>query len=678
MITDHLLDDTEFESALVVGDEVITGARVRVRGSSSRNDPKVNFKWELPQGHDLVLDGLVVEPVDEFALQAEYSDRSYGRSLLSWRSFRDAGLPVAQTFKVRVERNGSFQGLYSYVDTYDKTWRKREGFQKDGSLYKASSGAFSVNRALDKRWKRKSGTDDGFYELGLMIDFITDPDPAVREAYVREFFDVPEIINYAAVTAIVEHIDSSSKNFYAFDSDVTGRWSLIPWDLDHTLGNRCSCNVFSDFVTPAEPGDKANQMVAAVLQVDEFREMYFRRLRTLVDELLDPGRLEGIFDVEVGIAGPEAALDKAAWGQCCTVPQERGFLFDDIDARRDVFASDPRVPGPQTPAPEVVITEIMADPTDPDSEYVELYNPSVDEAVDISGWSISDGVDIVIQNGTVIPAGGTVLLVADGPAFAAAFGRTLFVADTFSGGLKAGGEALTLRRPDGGIADTVDYSDPGFPSIGVDDAIEVVDDGLDNSVGSNWALVPGGTPNAHAGVGGDPIDPVDLPEPPPPPTPYACTASDDGTDVTLTFSGDRGSSENLRLVGGAWVAEVTAVDTYTVAGGSGSEFEVRARGEGFDTPYSNVPCSLDGPPPPPPPPPPDSFVCTATTLGDDLVLGFSGLRGSSENLRRTGGAWVASVTDLDSFTIVGGAGTAYEVRVRGAGFDTPYTTVSCT
>jgi len=252
------------------------------------------------------------------------------------------------------------------------------------------------------------------------------------------------------------------------------------------------------------------------------------------------------------------------------------------------------------------------------------------------------------------------------------------VADTFSGGLEAGGEALTLRRPDGGIADTVDYSDPGFPSIGVDDAIEVVDDGLDNSVGSNWALVPGGTPNAHAGVGGDPIDPVDLPEPPPPPTPYACTASDDGTDVTLTFSGDRGSSENLRLVGGAWVAEVTAVDTYTVAGGSGSEFEVRARGEGFDTPYSNVPCSLDGPPPPPPPPPPDSFVCTATTLGDDLVLGFSGLRGSSENLRRTGGAWVASVTDLDSFTIVGGAGTAYEVRVRGAGFDTPYTTVSCT
>lgn len=674
MVTDHLLDDTGFESVLVVGDEVITGARVRVRGSSSRNDPKVNFKWELPQGHDLVLEGLVVEPVDEFAIQAEYSDRSYGRSLLSWRSYRDAGLPVAQTFKVRVERNGSFQGLYSYVDTYDKTWRKREGFQKDGSLYKASSGAFSVNRDVDKRWKRKSGPDDGFYVLGLMIDFIQDPDPAIREAYVREFYDIPEIINYAAVTAILEHIDSSSKNFYAFDSDVTGRWSLIPWDLDHTLGNRCSCNVFSDFVTPAEAGDKANEMIAAVLEVEEFREMYFRRLRTLVDELLAPGRLEGIFDSEVGPADPEAALDKALWGQCCTVPQERGFLFDDIEARRAVFEADPRVPPSQAPAPNVVITEIMADPADPDSEYIELYNPD-DSAVDVSGWSISDGVDITIQNGTVIPAGGTVLLVADGPAFSGAFGRTLFVADSFSGGLKAGGEALTLLRSDGSIADTVDYSAPGFPTIGADEAIEVLDATQDNSVGSNWTVVPGGTPNAHAGVGGDPIDPVDLPEPPPPPTPYACVATDDGTDVTLTFTGDRGSSENLRIAGGSWVAEVSALDSYTVAGGSGTEFEVRARGEGFDTPYSTVPCSSDGPPPPPPP---DSFVCTASTVGGDLVLDFSGLRGSSENLRRTGGAWVASVTGLDSFTIVGGAGTAYEVRVRGAGFDTPYTTVGCT
>ena len=36
---------------------------------------------------------------------------------------------------------------------------------------------------------------------------------------------------------------------------ATGRWSIMPWDLDHTYGNSC-CSVNSNFVTPAEPGDK--------------------------------------------------------------------------------------------------------------------------------------------------------------------------------------------------------------------------------------------------------------------------------------------------------------------------------------------------------------------------------------------------------------------------------------
>ena len=47
------------------------------------------------------------------------------------------------------------------------------------------------------------------------------------------------MINYAAVTAIVQHIDSQNHNFYMSQDAVTGRWEIIPWDLDHTFGNNC-------------------------------------------------------------------------------------------------------------------------------------------------------------------------------------------------------------------------------------------------------------------------------------------------------------------------------------------------------------------------------------------------------------------------------------------------------
>ena len=349
MVTDHLFDDRLFESVLVVGDEVITGAKVRVRGSASRTAPKINFKWELPQGHDLAAEDLLIEEIDEFAMQAEYSDRSYGRSLLTWRAYEMVNIPTAQTFKIRVERNGEFQGLYSYMDTYDKTWRKRFDIQDEGSFYKAKTSAFNQARPVDVRFDLKTGTQ-GHAPVQAMLDVIVDGTPAEREAYVRANFDIDQMIDYAAVTALAQHIDSSSKNFYVWLPNDTGRWQIIPWDLDHTWGNDC-CPVFSDFVTPAEPGDKVNMMLKALLEVDEYEAQYFVRVKELRDMILADGVLEDIFDAEIGPANQEAALDKVAWGYCCSVPFERADVFAEIQSRRDVFDNDPRVGGGDPPDP---------------------------------------------------------------------------------------------------------------------------------------------------------------------------------------------------------------------------------------------------------------------------------------------------------------------------------------
>ncbi len=86
----------------------------------------------------------------------------------------------------------------------------------------------------------------------------------------------------------------------------------------------------------------------------------------------------------------------------------------------------------------------------------------------------------------------------------------------------------------------------------------------------------------------EPCEPVGLPEPPPHLAPYACTVSEDGTDGTLTLAGGRGSGENLRRTGGAGVASVTGLDTFTIVGGAGTAYEVRVRRSGLDTPHTTV------------------------------------------------------------------------------------------
>ena len=81
-----------------------------------------------------------------------------------------------------------------------------------------------------------------------------------------------------------------------------------------------------------------------------------------------------------------------------------------------MFANDSRVPTNQPAAPNIVINEIQHSPAGGNgAEFVELYNPSTTEAIDLSGWTISDGITLTIQPGTVIPAGGTMTFVANDP-----------------------------------------------------------------------------------------------------------------------------------------------------------------------------------------------------------------------------------------------------------------------
>ena len=79
---------------------------------------------------------------------------------------------------------------------------------------------------------------------------------------------------------------------------------------------------------------------------------------------------------------------------------------------------------------------------------------------------------------------------------------------------------------------------------------------------------------------------------------------------------------------------------------------------------------------PEPPPPGDDYACSLSTDGTTAVLSFSGTRGDSEQLRRNG-KWAGSVTGLATQRITNGVGDDFSVRVRGAGFDDPYSTIAC-
>ena len=510
-ITSQPTVDIRRPAVIAYDGKVYDNTMVNIRGAISQTSAKPSWQFELAHNHPMDMPGKLVEPIDEFAMQGDFSDHSRGRPLLAWDAYQRAGVVNTQVFPMRTQRNGAFQGLYTYTDLFDGTWRDREGYS-DKELYKASHDAFDESRPLnDYRMEKKNPSDPNYAPIRAFLDGIELSGSAQRD-YVLANVDIPQMLNYAAVTAIVKSSDASNKNWYNSQDPSTGRWSTIPWDLDKTWGNTC-CGIISPFVTPSEPGDTPNRLMAAVLSQPEWRAMYFRRLKTLLGDILAPGRAEALFDAKVGPAKPEFALDlqkftgPASWGY----DSQRTQLFSQIAARRTAFANDSRVPAAQSANPNILISEIQPSPTaGGDAEFLELYNPSATEAVDLSGWSIADGVTLNIPPGTVILPKDTMTFVANDPTFRTTFGLTVFVGGHYSGGLSAG-ETLTLKRADGSTADAVSYGGSGWPAVTDGRSLELNDPTADNNDGANWRLsAGGGTPGVanFAGGGGGNVVPV--------------------------------------------------------------------------------------------------------------------------------------------------------------------------
>ncbi|HZF67714.1 MAG TPA: DNA/RNA non-specific endonuclease [Gemmatirosa sp.] len=121
--------------------------------------------------------------------------------------------------------------------------------------------------------------------------------------------------------------------------------------------------------------------------------------------------------------------------------------------------------------PTLVVTEVMPDPTkvlDTAGEWIEIYNPG-DAPVDLRGWQLASGPTVVtattppserhtIAVSVVVPARGLVVLGTNadpalngGVSEAYAYGGAITLNNSTT-------DWLTLKRPDGTLADSVAYS----------------------------------------------------------------------------------------------------------------------------------------------------------------------------------------------------------------------------
>jgi hypothetical protein len=228
-----------------------------------------------------------------------------------------------------------------------------------------------------------------------------------------------------------------------------------------------------------------NRVPDAIFGTPEMRQMYLRRVRTLMDELLMPSgtaeenlHYEPRIDELAAQIAPDAALDNAkwnshAWGNGSTAPNYPQPFPDAVAELRDSYLPERRkhlfgrlkdgaeeIPAAQPPGTIVLIRSADCNPSsgNQDEEYVQLKNPN-SFAVDVSGWTLTAAGNpeaplFVFRGGTVIPANGTLYAAANRPAFRArrippSGGQSLFIVGDFAGRLSNHGDTLKLTNRQG-------------------------------------------------------------------------------------------------------------------------------------------------------------------------------------------------------------------------------------
>ncbi|MBN1853834.1 MAG: CotH kinase family protein, partial [Pirellulales bacterium] len=344
-------------------------------------------KFEFNDGHHFRFDPDLGR-VDEINLNERGWDSTYLRQVLAWDVYALAGQPASLAAAWHTRRNDQFLAVRIFVEQPDSDLLRRTSLDPDGAFYKIGADGIenSVTSSTVGVVKRTRDEED-HSDLQALVDGVNPYNP-YRDEYVFDNVDIASVINYIAATAIMHDNDHPHKNFHLYrDTEGSGQWMFLPWDKDLTFGLN---NGLSGIIGNQDPyshpffGDyehqkvdhQWNRLIDAVFEVPSIREMYVRRLRTLMDQFLSPpGTPAGQSWLEMRVAElvadlqNEPGLGGSSWlaevakitGEYLT--ERRGHLYINHIATNTSYPDNAGIPAAQVGNPAIQFGVIEFNPS---------------------------------------------------------------------------------------------------------------------------------------------------------------------------------------------------------------------------------------------------------------------------------------------------------------------------
>ncbi len=212
------------------GDTV--SGKLRIRGDSSRGYGKKSFKLKFDREVEVFNDR------SEINLNSAWTDKTYLREYASYLTYEAFGVPAAHTTHIFVKVNNKPYGLYMEIENVDDNFLKLHGFDTKGSLYKAyrDGACLTAKEDVLKLWRRKNNRRESYKDLMDLIREINATSVKDFKKFLKKRFDYDEFITVLAVNIVIQNGSTYYHNYFLYhDLWGSGKWTLIPWDLDKTI-----------------------------------------------------------------------------------------------------------------------------------------------------------------------------------------------------------------------------------------------------------------------------------------------------------------------------------------------------------------------------------------------------------------------------------------------------------
>jgi spore coat protein CotH len=299
-LKEHFTENTYYPATMKWNGQTVRNIGIRSRGTGSRSGVKPGLRVDFDRyTTDQKFLGL-----KSFILRNNVQDPSGMRERLSMAMFKRMGLVAEREAHARLFINNAYVGLFTIVESLDKTFLSKNLAQDGGHLYE-----YSFDNAAESVFDfGYPGSDVSLYVPVPFKAETLESDPqgevierlfwtanvagaAVWRTSIEEFLEMKAFIRHLAIENFLAEEDGLTgdygpNNFYFYRQVNTNHFVFLPWDKSNTFWESVSYSILRNIEDGAE--NKRNKLVVRALNETDLRELWLNAILECADSIMQP------------------------------------------------------------------------------------------------------------------------------------------------------------------------------------------------------------------------------------------------------------------------------------------------------------------------------------------------------------------------------------------------------